>query len=191
LVNISILAELVSAATLYIFFLVCSGIIYKRYVSEAGFSSKKVLPYMAAMTTISAAMSTTYRMFGLQPILVTALAISWIICCFLLWYLFPQSPAEAMPVSKFRIPWSPFIPSLGMLCTLHLFCSLSLLAFIEFVVFLVAGIIVYICYSSRKIEQCIMEAESRWGTHGQEETLELTRRHAPNESTPLKLEVDE
>lgn len=73
----------------------------------------------------------------------------------------------------FRCPLSPFLPSLGMLATLHLIGSLGWPAYVRWIVWFTIGTTVYLCYgmhrSQVRLDRGTAAADTRdwreWGRY--------------------------
>ena len=148
LVDIGVLAELVSIGTLYVFFLVCCGVLFRRYhVRGDRRSGALVGAGLAGVTAASVGASAALTLGA--PWLLLALFLA-------LWGLLVGAlcllPMAYVP-ARFRVPLFPLTPALGMLFCVHLIGSLGVLAYVRFAVWNAAGLAIYGCYSVHRAEE--------------------------------------
>jgi APA family basic amino acid/polyamine antiporter len=68
---------------------------------------------------------------------------AFILCCLGVMVLRKTEPGRER---KFRCPGYPYVPVLGALFSLVLMCSLPLITWVRFVIWLVIGLAIYLCY---------------------------------------------
>lgn len=166
LVNISFLAELVSAGTLYIFFLTCLGILFKRYKRAGCNPVRRIVGILGCLCASSILMSASY-LSGAPWFIIVLMSGIWM-ASLLSARLFLEADFAGVHSNSFQVPLFPFLPSLGVLFTIHLMCSLSWLAFLEYCIFMLIGIAVYAFYSSARVEQREIELSKQRQRHSQE-----------------------
>ena len=147
LVDIGVLAELVSIGTLYVFFLVCCGVLFRRYHLRGDRNGALVGGCLAALTAASVGASAALTLGAPWPVLAIFLAL-W---CLLVGGL-RLLPMAYVP-ARFRAPLFPLTPALGMLFCVHLIGSLGVLAYVRFAVWNVAGLAIYGLYSVHRAEE--------------------------------------
>ncbi|PRW59844.1 transcription elongation factor SPT5-like protein 1 [Chlorella sorokiniana] len=155
LLDIGLLAELVSIGTLYVFICVCSGTLYNRYHQPgSGSSAKPVLAALLAMISMAAAFSLSFTFDAGWPAVLVFLLLFGLAAASL--YLLP---VQHVP-EKFRVPLFPATPSLGILFTVHLIGSLGWLAYVRFGVWMAIGLALYALYGVHGAEQREREHDS-------------------------------
>ncbi len=148
LFEIEVLAELVSIGTLFVFFMVCSGVLYRRYhITGAGQPAGPVLWRLLAVALASVAFSISYTEGAPQAVPVLCL-IAWLGAT-ISFYLLPVKYVPAV----FKVPLSPFLPCAGILATLHLIGSLGWPAYVRWVVWWLLGTSVYLSYGMHTSQQ--------------------------------------
>lgn len=152
--DINVLAELVSVGTLYVFYSVCAGVIFRRfYFPSPGSSPKRVLVKIAAVTVTAMGTSLTYTYEAPWPVLAACAG------CWLLATVALCTQKIMRQPARFSMPLFPITPSLGILFTIHLLCSLGWPAYVRFAVWMVLGAVVYALYGAGAADQ--HEAETR------------------------------
>jgi APA family basic amino acid/polyamine antiporter len=167
LVNISFLAELVSAGTLYIFFLTCLGILFKRYKKVNCNPVRRILGILACVCTSSVLMSASY-LLGAPWFIIVLMSSIWLASLLSARLFLEADLADSVSGNNFQVPFFPFLPALGVLFTIHLMCSLSWLAFVEYCIFMMIGLAVYVFYSSARVDQREIELNKQRQRHSQE-----------------------
>ena len=152
LVNISFLAELVSAGTLYIFFLTCLGILFKRYKKVNCNPVRRIVGILGCICLSSMLMSASY-LLGAPWFIMLLMSSIWLASLLSARLFLEADLAGSVSGNSFQVPFFPFLPALGVLFTIHLMCSLSWLAFLEYFIFMVIGLAVYVFYSSARVEE--------------------------------------
>ncbi|KXZ55292.1 hypothetical protein GPECTOR_3g428 [Gonium pectorale] len=144
-IDIELLAELVSIGTLVVFCSVCAGVLFRRYhVHGSGQPMRPVLSRLGGVVLAAIGFSVSFTEHA--PLYVPAIfLVIWlgITCSFLM------LPVVYIP-QVFRCPASPFLPSLGMLATLHLIGSLGWPAYVRWIVWFTLGTVVYLSYGMHK-----------------------------------------
>ncbi|GMH41346.1 hypothetical protein BSKO_09256 [Bryopsis sp. KO-2023] len=139
--DIEILSEMVSIGTLFVFFLVCLGVLWKTYYIPCSEAPKTGLVLVLSFVTL---MSIGV---GLSSELGGGLVVT---LCLLGAWLIGTLALLAFPIlhktDKFTVPLKPLIPSAGILFTVHLMCSLGWPAYLRFGVWQIVGIVFYLCY---------------------------------------------
>ncbi|GAX78790.1 hypothetical protein CEUSTIGMA_g6227.t1 [Chlamydomonas eustigma] len=153
LFDIDVLAELVSIGTLVVFAMVCSGIIFRRYwVRGEGEPLRPIGLRLVAVSVASIAFSISFTEGA--PVAVP-------ICMLALWAAatasFLMLPVRYVP-ETYRCPLCPWLPSLGMLCTLHLIGSLGWPAYLRWIIWLSLSTLVYLLYGLHRSQG---EAQSK------------------------------
>ncbi|GMH36627.1 hypothetical protein BSKO_04500 [Bryopsis sp. KO-2023] len=142
LLNIETLASMVSIGMLFVLCLVCSGILwrshYKRNVTK---SAKPTAGLLTVIFLASLGAGLVSDREGPGWLQIAFLGI-WFVAttgfCFL--PVVYKSP-------KFNVPFKPYIPSLGMLFTVHLICSLGWQAYARFAIWQIFGVVIYMAYT--------------------------------------------
>lgn len=184
------------AGTLYVFILVCSGVLYMRFHTPgSGSSPTPILAALLAMvllalgapscccccccegglemqrhlllaallcvacgaccppcprcttTPVCAGFSLAFTMGAGWPTCLTFILLFGLVVCGL--YLLPVAHIP----ERFRVPFFPATPALGILLTVHLFGSLGWPAYIRFGLWMVAGLTVYACFGVHGAEE--------------------------------------
>eukprot|EP00198_Chlamydomonas_reinhardtii_P000349 XP_001689684.1 cationic amino acid transporter 2 [Chlamydomonas reinhardtii] len=144
-IEIELLAELVSIGTLVVFCSVCAGVLFRRYyVHGSGEPLRPVLGRLGGVVAAAVCFSVSF----------TEAAPAWVPAIFLVvWFAitlsFYRLPVKYVP-QVFRCPLSPWLPSAGMLATLHLIGSLGWPAYVRWIVWFVLGTTVYLTYGMHR-----------------------------------------
>ncbi|EFN50706.1 hypothetical protein CHLNCDRAFT_7483, partial [Chlorella variabilis] len=139
--DIGVLAELVSIGTLYVFFTVCAGVLYMRFHQrDSGSSPVPVLAALAGLVVTALGFSLSFTFSA-----------PWAaVAAFLGLFLAIMASLKLLPVQhvpqRFQVPLFPFTPALGILFTIYLVCSLGWPAYVRFGAWMVAGLAVYALY---------------------------------------------
>lgn len=160
--DINTLAELVSVGTLYVFCTVCAATILRRcHISGEG-SPFPVLWRLAAAVMSAAGASMSYTLGA--PIVVPL--------CFLFLWMTATVLLHILPIlrypSKFAIPLFPWLPSLGILSTMHLLCSLGWPAYVRFALWMMMGMVIYALFGARSADS---EEDKLTGNNGEKDRL--------------------
>ncbi|GLC37891.1 hypothetical protein PLESTM_000660300 [Pleodorina starrii] len=140
-IDIELLAELVSIGTLVVFCSVCSGVLFRRYhVHGSGEPLRPLGLRLGGVVLASVGFSVSFT--ERAPV---AVPIVFLVLWLAVTASFLMLPVRYTP-QVFRCPCSPFLPSLGMLSTLHLIGSLGWPAYVRWIVWFVLGTAVYLCY---------------------------------------------
>jgi APA family basic amino acid/polyamine antiporter len=164
-VEIQLLAEMVSAGTLYVFWAVTCGVVFRRCHRAGEPGGARVLRRLGALTAASAALSLSYT-YGAPWAAVAGAGAGW---------AGAAAAVAAMPTvwapEKFAVPLFPATPVLGVLFTIHLLCSLGWPAYVRFAVWMAAGAAVYGLYGARsaQAEEDLAEARFRAQLDGSED----------------------
>jgi APA family basic amino acid/polyamine antiporter len=157
LLDINILAELVSVGTLYVFYAVCAGTYFWRCHLPGTTRPQPALAGLGALTVSSICLSISFT-YRAPVVLLIIFALAWICAAAMMCTLRSQrSP------SRFAVPFFPATSILGILFTIHLVCSLGWPAYVRFVVWMVLGAAVYALYGAKAAEA--HEMEIKIGTH--------------------------
>jgi basic amino acid/polyamine antiporter, APA family len=163
LLDISVLAELVSVGTLYVFFAVCAGVLYRRYAEpgEEDGANRDVILRITAITAFSLAFTISFQVSS---------APWWVAALFLLgWLLSTLSMLFSLSVlytpTKFEVPFFPFTPALGILFNVHLIGSLGWISYVRFAVWMVIGVLIYLFYGANGAEELDEEMDYATGLH--------------------------
>ncbi|KAG2448496.1 hypothetical protein HYH02_006387 [Chlamydomonas schloesseri] len=144
-IEIELLAELVSIGTLVVFCSVCAGVLFRRYhVHGSGEPLRPVLGRLGGVVLAAICFSVSF----------TEAAPAWVPSLFLAaWFAvtlsFYKLPVRYTP-QVFRCPLSPWLPSAGMLATLHLIGSLGWPAYVRWIVWFSLGTTVYLTYGMHR-----------------------------------------
>jgi hypothetical protein len=140
-----------AAGTLFVFFVVCSGVLFRRYhVPGPGQGSPApVLWRLLAVAAASVGFSVSYteRAPAAVPASFLALWLGATMAFYTLPVTLPGNPLV------FRVPLSPLLPCAGILATLHLIGSLGWPAYVRWVVWWAAGSCVYLGYGLHRTQQ--------------------------------------
>lgn len=145
--DIDVLAELVSVGTLYVFYAVCAGVYYRRcHDAGSGTFPAPALARIGIVTFASFGLSLSYTWRA--PIgLPIGFGVVYIIAVAFMYSL----PPVRHPL-KFSIPLFPLTPALGILFTIHLLCSLGWPAYVRFTAWMLLGAGVYVFYGAPAAE---------------------------------------
>ncbi|BDA45110.1 Cationic amino acid transporter 1 [Coccomyxa sp. Obi] len=144
LVDLEVLAELVSIGTLFAFFAVSAGLIWRRCMGDSHAvpdQAPDVARRLGAVVALSLVLSISFNAHG-PGWLVAVAAAFWLSAVVWLSLL----PVVYTP-TKFRMPGAPFTTSLAILANLHLICSMSWQAYVRFGVWMALSLAVYCLYS--------------------------------------------
>lgn len=140
-VDIGVLAELVSIGTLYVFSMVCGGVLFLRYHQPgSGSSPAPILTILVGMTLAAVGFAASF-----------ALGARWtVVLTFLLLFIAVAACLAFLPIrhtpERFRVPLFPLTPCLGILANVHLISSLGWPAYVRFGVWMAAGLAIYALY---------------------------------------------
>lgn len=141
LVEISVLSELVSIGTLFVFFMVSNAVLWRKYYVPGGANSRFSVGARLACTVI-VSLGASITLDEDIPFWIPAIFIGlWVLCC-LSFLLIKQ---QYIP-KKFSVPLAPWVPCLGILTTLHLLASLGWPAYVRLVVWAVISALFYLLY---------------------------------------------
>ncbi|EIE21064.1 amino acid transporter [Coccomyxa subellipsoidea C-169] len=148
LVDLEVLAELVSIGTLFAFFAVSAGLIWRRYTGsgQSPENAPETGKRLGAVVALSLGLSISYIAGGPEWLVAVA-ALFWLSAVLWLSHL----PTLYMP-TKFKMPGAPFTTSLAILANLHLICSMSWQAYIRFGVWMLLSLAVYCLYSVHRAD---------------------------------------
>eukprot|EP00887_Chlorella_sp_A99_P006516 scaffold3.g6516.t1 len=147
-IDISVLAELVSVGTLFVFAMVCAAVVHRRYYQPGRTPSAwPVLLRLLAIVCASAGASMSFT-FGGPWVLVLVFLALWMAASASLLLL----PLAHVP-PRFTVPLFPLTPCAGVLCTVHLIGSLGWPAYVRFGVWVAIGLGVYCAYGIHAAEQ--------------------------------------
>lgn len=139
--DMGVLASMVSMGTLAVLCMVCAGVLTRKYRSQSLVSS---LPHdiclpIIVVTSLFEGLCSHFE----APLWMTCTALGvWLLAT--IYLAFSPSVPDS---DKFNTPLKPFIPSCGVLLTMHLMCSLGWEAYVRFAVWQVLGVGVYMLYS--------------------------------------------
>lgn len=140
LFDIEILAELVSIGTLFVFACVCAAVLWRRYRVE----ERPALPLgwrLAAVVLLSVVIGEISRFdepfWILAPLLLVLVGIS---------YSLSRLPLAEHGPQKFKVPFVPYIPVMGIFSAIYLIGSLGILAYVRFVVWSGLSTVLYLLY---------------------------------------------
>lgn len=139
--DIEALADLVSIGTLFCACVVAMGVLLRRYTMPGTTSNRgPIFARLLALTACCIAFSTTV----LAPVHFAAPTTfaALIVACVASFAKLPK----VGPVPKFPVPFTPGLPCLAIFACLHLVCSLGWKAYVRFVVWVAAGLVIYISY---------------------------------------------
>ena len=139
--DIEALADLVSIGTLFCACVVAMGVLLRRYTMPGATSNRgPIFARLLALTACCIAFSTTV----LAPVHFAAPTTfaALIVACVASFAKLPK----VGPVPKFPVPFTPGLPCLAIFACLHLVCSLGWKAYVRFVVWVAAGLAIYISY---------------------------------------------
>mmetsp|Transcript_12496 Transcript_12496/g.25096 ORF Transcript_12496/g.25096 Transcript_12496/m.25096 type:complete len:584 (+) Transcript_12496:162-1913(+) len=174
-IDIAVLAEAVSAGCLYVFFLVNLGVLvrntcihpHKRTKEVEGSLSKQIQLITYACVSwicISSALLSISFTLDMNALLLIGIALSWMASVTML-HLHcskkhahdpaesPSSTSGSARKGDFKVPLFPWTPAFGVLSTTHLLCSLSWVTLVQFLIYMLLGVILYIVFGSHRIEQ--------------------------------------
>lgn len=158
LLDINVLAELVSVGTLYVFYAVCAGVYFRRCHLPGTTAPGPALARLGALTAASVALSVGYTYAAPWQAL-TLLGVCWAAAA---------GGAATLPCvrppARFGVPLFPATSILGILFTIHLLCSLGWPAYVRFVVWMALGAVLYCLYGARAAERAEAEAKARRDT---------------------------
>ena len=148
LVDVDVLAQLVSIGTLCVFCFVCAGVIARRYCPEDGAPRWPVLRAVAGMAASAAVFSGCMELLPRAGPGLLALAVPALLLFVALAAWLARRPVALMP-KRFRVPAAPWLPALGMLATIQLIASLGPVAWARFVVYYALCTAVYVFRTGR------------------------------------------
>ncbi|KAL4420141.1 hypothetical protein ABPG77_010357 [Micractinium sp. CCAP 211/92] len=150
--DIGILAELVSIGTLYVFLMVCSGVLYMRYHQPGSGSS--ALPILAALGGL------VLTAIGFSVAFTFSARWGIVLLCLLLFAAITAS-LLALPIKhtpeRFQVPFFPLTPACGIGFPILLTASLGWPAYVRFGAWMLAGLAVYALYGVHGAEQRELE----------------------------------
>ena len=149
-VDISSLAELVSAGTLCVFFFVNVGLLVKR--TTASKSDGDAIRNIAISCICITPILTIFAMrMSLSWILQVATFLPWVVSCIIL----KAKHINVDPMNKptYQVPFFPWASASGVLSVGLLFGSLHLSTLVQFFAFMMVGICIYIFYGSVQIDK--------------------------------------
>lgn len=113
-----------------------------------------------------------------------------VVLLFLLLWLAATLSLLLLPIAhvppRFRVPLFPLTPSLGVISTVHLMCSLGWPAYVRFAVWVLAGLAIYFLYGApaaeeRDVQQAMERAAAEEEGGGREDQFDLPFRLPPLE----------
>ena len=151
-VDISSLAELVSAGTLCVFFFVNAGLLVKRTTecTADGDSFRFRTVAISCICTTPILTIVAMRM-SLSWIFQVATILPWVVSCIIL----QTKCIKVDPTNKstYQVPFFPWASASGVLSVGLLFWSLQLGTLVQFFGFMMVGICIYIFYGSVQIDK--------------------------------------
>eukprot|EP00884_Botryococcus_braunii_P001078 jgi/Botrbrau1/10971/Bobra.0383s0025.1 len=160
LVDLEVLAELVSIGTLFVFSMLSAGVLWRRYHNPERPTWTAIPLRLAALALFSLGLSVSFTAgAGWQLLLVMALLWLAVVASLLL------LPVTFRPAS-FQVPGSPLTPSLAVLATIHLIGSLGWQAYVRFAAWFVLSLAVYVLYG-------VHHAEAKWHADLEREGMSL------------------
>ena len=168
LVDIDILAELVSIGTLAIFGSVCAGLLARRYTPEDGTGRSPALTRVALLVGACVLFSAAYAFVHAKgaggsgggsnhgegegegggegvdgPVVLCLVGLAGIVASTASFNWLPKHNA---PRNGFATPFVPYLPALGVMATVQLITSLGSLAWARFFIYTVCGSVGYFGY---------------------------------------------
>lgn len=135
-VDIDILAQLVSIGTLSIFLSVNNGLLVRRYTPREATSYRERAPAIMRCLLLTAScliFSTLY--FQGQPTWTLIVMTLFILASTLLFHTIEMEELNVPKKGEFKTPLVPWVPALGVLATSQLLVSLGVVAWIRYVVY--------------------------------------------------------
>ena len=201
-IDIAVLAEAVSAGCLYVFFLVNLGILvrntcsrHRRHTKDSEGSLLKrirVTTYACiSWICISSALMSISFILELHVSILIGFALSWIASVSVL-HLYcskdhaldkaePSSITLSSKRGDFKVPLFPWTPAFGVLSTTHLLCSLNWVTLVQFLIYMLLGVLVYVVFGSHTIEQFEKHSQSSSISSGVEMHSLLFHRSHPGQ----------
>ncbi|KAL6768390.1 AOC5 [Auxenochlorella protothecoides x Auxenochlorella symbiontica] len=142
LMDIGILAEVVSAGTLHVFLLVCMAVLHRRY--RASGHGRAALRVVGGLCLLSLGASLAFR-FGAPLAVLVVLAALWALGAASLCFI-PRAQQVTTFQKSFSVPLFPITPALGLLVNIHLFCSLGVATQACFGAWTALGALIYCLY---------------------------------------------
>ena len=140
LVDLDILADLVSIGTLFVFLMVSLACLWKRYQTRDQPVRMSLTAKTASLLISSAVLSFNYTCNGHEAMSYVALALlvaSIAALCY---------EPVAFRATRFRIPLQPIVPCLAVFTNIFLISSLGATAYVGFLALFVASLIWYLAY---------------------------------------------
>eukprot|EP01025_Chloroclados_australasicus_P005667 TRINITY_DN11765_c0_g2_i3.p1 TRINITY_DN11765_c0_g2~~TRINITY_DN11765_c0_g2_i3.p1 ORF type:complete len:637 (-),score=70.64 TRINITY_DN11765_c0_g2_i3:1355-3118(-) len=146
--DLEILSKVVSAGALFVFLLVCLGIVYRKYNNPDDVKSQKALNakvLFLVLNSIGFGLS-----FGLKaPVgLTITFGVLWVVAV----VAFYWQPVQYIP-SQFRVPFNPFLPCLGVLAMVVLIASLGKWAQLMLSSWLILSFVIYYVYGVKRAQE--------------------------------------
>lgn len=144
--DLSILLNLVSIGTLFVFYMVANAVIYRRYVSVGTTNPRPTLSFLLCLTLTSIIFSLIWhfappgkpKAFMLGVCIAVALGVLQ-----LFHYMVPQ----ARKPEFWGVPLMPWIPSVSIFLNIFLLAALDRRSYERFGYFSVLAVLVYVFYS--------------------------------------------
>lgn len=179
--NIDFLAKMVSMGTLFVLCMVCLGAIWRQYFRPAN----EVTPLEVAKITppetiiwrlvfiVAASLLEGLAAEMRWSLLLWIAALGTWLVATLSFYFLPTVYTSR----KFNIPFKPITPSLGVLFTVHLMCSLGWPAYARFGIWQILGVVFYCGYSMHRTGTSTVEKpllDEGPSDEGPSETMDVT-----------------
>jgi hypothetical protein len=144
--DLSVLLNLISIGTLFVFYMVANAVVYRRYVVLGTTNPRPTLSFLCSLTLTSIIFTLLWhfaphgkpKAFMLGACGVVALAILQI---------FHWMVPQARKPEFWGVPWMPWIPSLSIFLNVFLLGSLDGPSYVRFGLFSAIVVIVYVFYS--------------------------------------------
>lgn len=144
--DLSVLLNLVSIGTLFVFYMVANAVIYKRYVNVGTTNPWPTLSFLLLFSVTSVIFTIIWRfvppykskVFMLGSCSVIAIAVLQVFHC-----IVPQAKKPEF----WGVPLMPWIPCMSIFLNIFLLGSLDGPSYVRFVFFSAVAVVVYLLYS--------------------------------------------
>ncbi|ERM98942.1 cationic amino acid transporter 7, chloroplastic [Amborella trichopoda] len=175
--DLSVLVNLISIGTLFVFYMVANAVLYRRYNAHEKGSVVPTLSFLAALSILSLLFALLWHQSPplSNPIAVicrllalTACPVTIVALLILFHNLVPQAPRPVL----WAVPLMPYIPAVSVFLNIFLLASLDGASYLRFGVFSGVALMFYVLYS---VHASYDHAEVRAREAGAVELMDVER----------------